>query len=140
MAIQKYDLILGKNKKSTDPVGFEILSLICGLNVNKAEGIYSKLKNCKNGKFFVDLKNAIVATFDTLLESLKPWIIAKNGEENTLDSTYMIYHMAMAYFRNNYKIDIEEYSITIITSAEWNKKYKKNLYLYHLKIYRFLLF
>ena len=131
----KYELSVGKNKKSTDPVGFEILSLICGLNVNKAEGIYSKLKNCKNGKFFVDLKNAIVATFDTLLESLKPWIIAKNGEENTLDSTYMIYHMAMAYFRNNYKIDIEEYSITIITSAEWNKKYKKNLYLYYFKDY-----
>jgi len=129
----KYDLILGKNKKSTDPVGFEILSLICGLNVNKAEGLYSKLKNCNNGKFFVDLKNAIVVTFDTLLESLKPWIIAKNGEENTLDSTYMIYHMAMAYFRNNYKIDIEEYNVTIITSADWNKKYKKNLYLYYFK-------
>lgn len=129
----KYDLILGKNKKSTDPVGFEILSLICGLKVNKAEGLYDKLKNCNNGVFFVDLKNAIVDTFNTLLECLKPWIIAKNGEENTLDSSYMIYHMAMSYFRNNYKLDIENYTVTKISSNEWNKKYKKNLYLYYFK-------
>lgn len=129
----KYDLILGKNKKSTDPVGFEILSLICGLKVNKAEGLYDKLKNCNNGVFFVDLKNAIVDTFNTLLECLKPWIIAKNGEENTLDSSYMIYHMAMSYFRNNYKLDIENYTVTRISSNEWNKKYKKNLYLYYFK-------
>jgi len=129
----KYDLILGKNKKSTDPVGFEILSLICGLKVNKAEGLYDKLKNCNNGKFFVDLKKAIVTTFDVILEVLKPWIIAKNGEENTLDSTYMIYHMVISYFRNNYKIDIEEYTITVIANSDWNKKYKKNLYLYYFK-------
>lgn len=131
----KYDLILGKNKKSTDPVGFEVLSLTCGLNVNKAEGLYSKLKNCNNGKFLVDLKNAIVTTFDVILMSLKPWITAKNGEENTVDSTYMIYHMAMAYFRNNYKISLEEYKITTIENTEWNKKYRKNLYLYYFKDY-----
>ncbi len=131
----KYDLILGKTKKSTDPVGFEILSLICGLKVNKAEGLYEKLKNCNNKMFFVDLKKAIVATFDTLLRLLKPWIVAKNGEENILDSTYMIYHMAISYFRNNYKIDIEEYKIITITNNEWNKKYSKNLHLYYFKDY-----
>ena len=131
----RYDIILGKNKKSTDPVGFETLSLICGLKVNKAEGLYSKLKNCKNENFFIELKKAIVATFDTLLETLKPWIIAKNGEENTIDSTYMIYHMAMSYFRNNYKVNIEEYTINNISNTDWNKKYKKNLYLYYFKDY-----
>lgn len=129
----KYDLILGKNKKSTDPVGFEILSLICGLKVNKAEGLYDKLKDCHDSNFLVELKKAITNTFDTILESLKPWITAKNGELNTLDSTYMIYHMALSYFRNNYRVNIEDYTIDIITNADWNKKYKKNLYLYYFK-------
>lgn len=131
----KYDLILGKNKKSTDPVGFEILSLICGLKVNKAEGLYDKLKQCDKNKFFIDLKNAIVSTLNVINEVLKPWIIAKNGEENTLDSTYMIYHMVISYFRHNYRIDLDNYIISNISNAEWNKKYCKNLYLYYFKDY-----
>lgn len=129
----KYNLILGKNKKSTDPVGFEILSLICGLNVNKADLLYEKFKNCNNSKFLVDLKNAIVKSFDEVLFALKPWIIAKNGQENIIDSTYMIYHMVMSYFRANFRIDLDEYKITIISDKKWNDKFKNNLYLYYFK-------
>ena len=47
----------------------------------------------------------------------------------------MIYHMAMSYFRNNYKVNIEEYTINNISNTDWNKKYKKNLYLYYFKDY-----
>ena len=131
----KYDIILGKNKKSTDPVGFEILSLACGLNVNKADSLYSKVFKDAPAQFFIDLKNVIINTFDVLKQSLELWIKAINGEENTLDSTYMIYHMAISYIRNNYIIDIDNHTIQNKTNNEWNKKFRKNLYLYYFKDY-----
>ncbi len=131
----KYDIILGKNKKSTDPVGFEILSLVCGLNVNKAELLYSKVFKDAPAQFFIDLKNIIIESFDTLKQSLEFWIKAKNGEENTLDSMYMIYHMIISYIRNNYVIDIDNHMIENKSNSEWNKKFRKNLYLYYFKDY-----
>jgi len=131
----KYDIILGKNKKSTDPVGFEILSLACGLNVNKADLLYSKVFKDAPPKFFVDLKNIIIETFDVLKQSLENWIKAKNGEENTIDSTYMIYHMAIAYIRNNYAIDVDNHVIEPKSNSEWNRKFRKNVYLYYFKDY-----
>ena len=83
----------------------------------------------------MDLKNAIVNTFDTILSCLKYWIVAINGTNNTLDSMYMIYHMAVSFFFHNYKFDVDNYIIEPEFDAKWNKKFCKNLYLYYFKDY-----
>lgn len=131
---KKYKIILGNNKKSTDPIGFEILSLILGLNVNKAENLDDKLMNADT-EFLVNLKNIIVETFDVITDSLEEWIKGYNGAYNTLDSTYMLYHMAIAYIRKNYYIDCNDYTIKSIKDKSWNEKYKRYLHLYYFKDY-----
>ena len=139
---KKFNLIFGTNKKSTDPIGFEILSLIVGLDVNKAEKLGLKESSGKKGflvgaspKFLVDLKNCIVETFQNLIEALEYWIIAKNGANNTLDSTYMIYHMAMSYIRHNYEINLKNFTINKITDKKWNEKFVKYLPLHYFRDY-----
>lgn len=139
---RNYNLIFGTNKKSTDPVGFEILALILGLDVNKAEKLGLKEFNNKKGvlvnapaEFLIKLKDIIIETFDKIVESLSFWILAKNGSNNTLDSTYMIYHMAISYIRNNYYVDCDNFEIGNRGNKLWNDKYKKYLPLYYLKDY-----
>ena len=133
---KKYEVILGNsnNRKSTDPIGFEILSLICGLSVNKAENLDYKLMNA-NEQFLINLKDIIVETFDVMTESLKEWIEGYNNVNNTLDSTYMLYHMAISYIRKNYYIDFYNYEIRDIRDVKWNEKYKKYLHLHYFKDY-----
>lgn len=132
---KKYRLILGENKKSTDPIGFEILSLISGLAVNKAESLDKKFKNV-NSKFLIELKNVIIDTFSTISDILGDWVKAENGTTNTLDSNYMIYHMAIAYIKNNYSINFETNEIVKLKdSGRWNDGYKKYLHLHYIKDY-----
>jgi len=131
---KKYKIILGNNKKSTDPIGFEILSLISGLSVNKAENLDNVLMGA-NEEFLIKLKDIIVETFDVITESLKDWIKGYNGANNTLDSTYMLYHMALSYIKKNYYIDFYDYNIRNIKEKSWNEKYKKYLHLYYFKDY-----
>ncbi|MBQ8192989.1 MAG: DUF262 domain-containing protein [Bacilli bacterium] len=139
---RKYNLIFGTNKKSTDPIGFEIISLAVGLDVNRAEKLGLKAESGKKGvlvgataEFLVKLKNIIIETFDNITKSLEYWIVAENGTNNTLDSTYMIYHMAVSYIRHNYIIDTEKFQIDYIGNRIWNEKYCKYLPLYYLKDY-----
>lgn len=139
---KEFNLIFGTNKKSTDPIGFEILSLILGLDVNKAERLGLKEVSGRKGvlvgapsEFLVRLKNIIVESFSKILESLKYWICAENNSYNTLDSTYMLYHMAYSYINHNYNIDYINYKIDNIGNKLWNDKFLKYLPLHYLKDY-----
>ena len=67
-----------------------------------------------NEKFLVNLKNIIIETFDKIASALEYWIVAENNTNNTVDSTYMIYHMAISYIRHNYIIDTEKFQIDFI--------------------------
>ena len=138
----KFNLIFGSNKKSTDPIGFEIIALAIGLDVNRAEKIGLKEIGDKKGvlvganeKFLVNLKNIIIETFDKIASALEYWIVAENNTNNTVDSTYMIYHMAISYIRHNYIIDTEKFQIDFIGNRNWNKKFSRYLPLYYLKDY-----
>lgn len=131
---KKFVIILGSNKKSTDPMGFEILSLICGFNVNKAENLPEKLISAPE-EFLVKIKDVIIETFEVLTGALEKAVIGINGGYNTLDSMYMIYHMAMAYIINNYSIDFNNFKIEKIINRDWNTKFKKYLYLYYFRDY-----
>lgn len=139
---RKFNLIFGTSKKSTDPIGFEILSLVLGLDVNHAERLGLKEVDNKKGilvgakeEFLIKLKDIIVETFQKITDSLEYWIIAENGTNNTLDSTYMIYHMAISYIRHNYQFDLNKYQIEYIGNRNWNDKFCRYLPLYYLKDY-----
>lgn len=139
---RNFNLIFGTNKKSTDPIGFEIISLAIGLDVNRAEKIGLKRSGDKKGvlvgaspEFLVKLKDIIVEAFDKITKSLEAWVVAENGARNTLDSTYMIYHMAMSYIKHNYVIDTKDYHIEHIGNRSWNESFAKYLPIYYLKDY-----
>ena len=106
-----YTLLFGDKKKTTDPSGFEMLTLACGSSLGKEEDLYELLKDA-NPKFLVDLKNIIIEAFNKIQSVLEKWIIAKNGNKNITSSTYMLYHMAMSYILNNYNIDMDKYEVS----------------------------
>lgn len=116
--------LLGKNKKSTDPIGFEILSLICGLDVNKSELIYDKLKNA-TPDFLIELKNMISVCFAFVQSSLSNLIIDLNGNNINLNNNYQIYHIVISYIRHNYEIDFNNYVIKRKSNKVWNQNFKK---------------
>ena len=105
-----YTLLFGDKKKITDPAGFEMLTLLCGMSLGKEEDLYGKLCNA-DPKFLKGLKNITIEAFDKIQEILAPWIVAMNGAKNITSSTYMLYHMAMSYILNNYEINVEKFSV-----------------------------
>lgn len=106
----KFSLLFGNKKKTTDPSGFEMLTLVCDSTLGKEEELYNMLKD-SNAKFLVDIKDTVVEAFTKIQDVLRPWIIAKNGSINITSSTYMLYHMAMSYILNNYNIDMEKFKV-----------------------------
>ena len=131
---KEYIKIIGENKKSTDPIGFELLTIIAGLPVNKAENLDEYFKGC-NSDFLIKLKKYIIETFDVMVNSLKNWIVGLNGSLNSSDSTYMIYHMFMSYFKNNYDVNFDKFVINRVDNKDWITSYKKYLHLHYFYDY-----
>ena len=128
---KKYTHIIGDNKKSTDPIGFDLLTIISGNPVNKAEVLDDVFRGT-NAEFLVKLKRVITKTFDELVAALDKWVTGINGTINYTDSAYMIYHMFISYVRHNYKIDFKKFTIEIIDGSKFNKAFKENLHKYYL--------
>ena len=129
----KYISFLGKKTKDTEPIGFEIISLLVGLKVNEANKLDTKLNHAP-ASFLTALRDVVLDGFDYIYLSLKDWITSEKGGYNTLNGNYMIYHMFMAYIKKNYSIDIDNYQILKIENSrilEWNNKFKTNLHLYY---------
>lgn len=106
-----YDILFGENSKSTDPIGFELLSLILGESVNKAERIHSILKDT-TPSFLVSLKKLIDDSVFNVKNALKDILLGKNGATLHSDSTYLIYHIIVSYIREYYIIDVKSETIT----------------------------
>ena len=100
---EKYQYLF-KNK-TTNSCGFEILTLLCGLELSNENEIIEYFKDAP-GKFLVDLKKEICNSILVVENILKEWIIAKNLKINISDKTYMIYHIIMCYINFFYKIVI----------------------------------
>ena len=105
-----YNILFGENTKSTDPIGFELLSLILGESVNKAERLYDLLKNVKPS-FLCDIKKMIDESIFEIKNALRKTLIGRNGASLQSDSTYLIYHIIVSYIREYYSIDINTESI-----------------------------
>ena len=54
-----YSFMFSKSKKSTDPTGFDLLALACGLPVNRADILYKpEYLGKSTGTFLINLKDA----------------------------------------------------------------------------------
>ena len=126
------NILFGENKKSTDPMGFDLIAIICGLPVNKAQNIDDVLMNA-TPKFLVELKDMILDSFKVIRDILSKWVISLNDTPIVLDSTYMLYHIFMGYINKNYTIDLQNYKIQKNYNKAFNDKFIKYLpshYLY----------
>jgi hypothetical protein len=124
--------LFGKKSKSTDPVGFELLSIILGLDVNQSEKIADeKYLGGASPEFLVDLSEAIRKTAIKVKDALKPLTLEITEKIIRNDRTYQIYHILYSYFINSYKLDLENYKITEIA----RKENQQNFIKYAPKIY-----
>lgn len=136
---KNYSQLFPGEKKSTDPTGFEILALVCGLSVNKSNRlIETAYLGGKTPQFLVDLKNALVDCVSYLFSTLEEWITDIKGTVLKNESTYQIYHMIMSIFTNSYDLDLANGIINRKDEekiSNWRKlfkKYAKKHYLYDI--------
>jgi hypothetical protein len=118
--------LFGKKSKNTDPVGFEILSLLLGLDVNQSEKLANpEYLGSAPATFLVSLSNAILKTAINVKDVLKALTVEISEKAIRNDRTYQIYHMFYSYFVNNYKIDLENYKVNEIVKKELQQNFIK---------------
>lgn len=132
-----YGNLFPGEKKSTDPTGFELLSLICNLPVNNSNKlIENKYLGNSTPQFLIKIKDALLDCVSFLYQSIRDVIVDIKGTEIMNDSTYQIYHMIVSIFRNLYDFDIVNKTITQKDSNVVNafkskfSKYAKKHYIY----------
>lgn len=101
----KFNILFGKNTKSTDPTGFEILALLLTDKVNNASGMYKLLENI-SPEFLVELKNTIKHSLVHITEALKEQLLeGMNKTQLYSENTYLTYHMIVSYIKEYYDIN-----------------------------------
>jgi len=97
-----FSMLVGeRDKKSTSPFAFEILSLVCGNNVNQAAKLKENLSNCTQ-ETLIKLKNSIIDILTHIKSDLEKYLIDANGNSLRTTSVYQIYHIFVAYFKSKY--------------------------------------
>lgn len=126
-----FNILFGENATSTDPIGFEILSLLLGFNVNKAEGLHGLLKDV-SPEFLVQIKNTIEGSLGFLRNCLESTIVSKNHSLLCSDSTYLMYHIFASYVKEKYIIDVKTQSIQKRENALPDSDFKKYVSLHYV--------
>lgn len=121
---QGNDMLFGKNDKSTDPTGFEVLALLLTDRVNKADLLFPMLKN-SNPEFLIELKEVIKNSIAFVREALKPILVGLNGSYLYSEQTYLIYHMLVSYILEYYSIDTTKQEIIEIKNSLPKRDFKK---------------
>lgn len=121
-----YNLVVGNNNKTTDPLGFEIMSLIFTGEVNRADKLFELLKDV-NSDFLIKIKNMLTESMDEITSSLKQVVIGLGGQNLTSESTYMFYHILMSYIKEYYRIDVNSQTVENINSELKKRDFKKYL-------------
>lgn len=106
------NVLFGKKKKSTDPIGFELLSLLLTDNINKADKLYDPLLKHVSPEFLVNLKNTIKKCLKEISTSLEFLLKGKNLSSLNSGNDYQMYHIIASYINEYYKIDPETETIT----------------------------
>lgn len=133
-----YSYMFSKTKKSTDPTGFNLLALICGHPVNRADQICKDtlLGGFNSGEFFVDLKNAIIDAIEKVNNSIKDYVTDLKGSSIKNSSLYQMYHMIVRVFNHLYEIDFINKAVIKKTSQEdkdWIIAFNKYAYKWYLR-------
>lgn len=135
-ANKPYAYLFNKNKKTTDPTGFELLALACGLQVNKADILWKdEYLGKSSGSLLISIKDALIDSINIVSNTLKDWVYDMNGTPIKNTSTYQIYYMIITVFRNTYSFDSQNKTINKNESSEWVNSFKKNApkwYLLHI--------
>ena len=126
-----YNVLFGENTKSTDPIGFELLSLVLGENVNKAEKIYKILRNVSS-EFLIEIKKVLDESIGEIASALRSTLKGKNGTFLYSDSMYLIYHIIISYIKEYYEIDIDAQKIIKKSDCLPIKDFKKYLPLHYV--------
>ncbi len=126
----------GTEKKTTDPIGFDLLALACGLSVNKAQNL------CEDGylkgaspSFLIDLKNALIDCVSIVSDSLKTWVHDYHDNNLKNDSLYQVYHMIISVFKNKYDLNLKMKTVApkgTRESNEWIGNYKKYAHIHYI--------
>lgn len=133
-----YSYMFSKTKKSTDPTGYDLLALICGLPVNRADQICKEtlLGGSNNGKFFVDLKNAIIDAIEIVNSCIKDYVTDLKGGSIKNASLYQMYHMIVRVFNHLYEIDFTNKTINKKSSQEdknWISAFNKYAHKWYIR-------
>lgn len=127
-----YNLLFPDSSKSTDPVGFELLTLILGKKVNQAEKLHDILAG-KSPEFMVGLKKVIVEALKACYVALKDILKGYNAKSLCSDSMYLMYHILVSYIWEYYYIDIDGEKIEEKEDTLPKTDFKKYLQLHYVK-------
>ena len=134
---KEYEFLFNKGKKSTNPTGFELLALVCGLPVNKADVLWKvEYLGSSSAGFLVELKNALIVSISTVAKALKNWVLDLNQSYIKGVGTYQIYYMIVSVFNHIYSLDLQNHSISRKDNADAAVKlfntHAYKWYLYHI--------
>ncbi len=130
-----YSFLFSKSKKSTDPTGFELLALACGLAINKADDLYkSEYLGNSTGTFLKQLEESLIDCVTIVADSVKNWVTDLKGTVIKISSTYQVYYSVMSVFKHKYIINLSSKYIQENEDKTWIKEFKQNAfkwYFYH---------
>lgn len=132
-----FSYMFSKTKKSTDPTGFDLLTLACGLAVNRAEQLCKDeiLGGVHDSQFLINLKNAILESINLVNDCIKEFVTDLKGAPIKNSSIYQMYHMIISVFNHLYELNLSEKSLqkrNDADSLEWISNFKKYAYKWYL--------
>ena len=130
---KEYSFLFSKNKKNTDPTGFELLSLACGLQVNKSDVLWKQeYLGSLSGKQLVELKDALLESIKIVSGALKKWCIDLKGTPIKITSAYQVYYMITTVFNHMYSFSPKEAKLEKVDDLTWINGFKKNAHKWFL--------
>lgn len=124
---KSYSYLFGKGKKSTDPTGFELLALACGLPVNKADDLWKDdWLGGASGAFLVNLKDALLDAVSFVGDVMHDWVFDLKDTPIKNSSGYQIYYMIMTVFKHMYALNAKNKELKKVIDKTWLNNFKKN--------------
>ena len=132
-----FSYMFSKTKKSTDPTGFDLLALACGLPINRADLIWKDeyLGSIYDSTLFVNLKNAIIESINIVDSCIKNYVTDLKGTIIKSSSLYQVYHLIISVFNHLYELDLKKKTITkkdTTEATEWIGLFKKYAFKWYL--------
>ena len=132
-----FSYMFSKTKKSTDPTGFDLLALACGLPINRADLIWKDeyLGSIYDSTLFISLKNAIIESINIVDSCIKNYVTDLKGTIIKSSSLYQVYHLIISVFNHLYELDLKKKTITkkdTTEVTEWIGLFKKYAFKWYL--------